>query len=225
VGGAVLPVVILAGWSAITAAEVVPAHQLPSPQAVVLAAIDLAGRGILLHDLSISVQRVVTGFALGSSAGLLLGGLVVRSRRARILLSPSMTALRSVPSMAWLPLLVLSLGIGERPKIVLIAIGAALPLFATLITRARAAESDTTPPVQAASIVSGLRLGLTQSWVLLVAAELLHSSGGLGFLLADSSSAGRIDRLFIAMLLLATLARVTDSLLGVVERRLARRSD
>lgn len=202
-----------------------PAHQLPSPQAVVLAAIDLAERGILLHDLSISVQRVVTGFALGSSAGLLLGGLVVRSRRARILLSPSITALRSVPSMAWLPLLVLSLGIGERPKIVLIAIGAALPLFATIITAARAAEPGTTPPLQAALIVSGLRLGLTQSWVLLVAAELLHSSGGLGFLLSDSSSAGRIDRLFVAMMLLAALARLTDSLIGVVERRLVRRSD
>ena len=124
---------------------------------------------------------------------------MVRSRRARILLSPSITALRSVPSMAWLPLLVLSLGIGERPKIVLIAIGAALPLFATIITAARAAEPGTTPPLQAALIVSGLRLGLTQSWVLLVAAELLHSSGGLGFLLSDSSSAGRIDRLFVAI--------------------------
>lgn len=200
-----------------------PAHQLPPPQAVALAGAELVEGGVLLQHLAISVQRVLTGFALGSVTGVLVGAFILRSRRVRMLLAPSITAVRSVPTTAWLPLLVLSLGIGEAPKVALIAIGAALPVFTAFVTAARAAGADEFPrrPV-AAIVVGGLRLALTQSWVLVVAAELLHASTGLGFLLAESSATGRIDRLFVAIVLLALVARLTDGLLWLVDRRLAR---
>ncbi len=77
-------------------------------------------------------------------------------------------------------------------------------------------------PAVIPAVVSGLRLALAQSWLFLVAAELLNSSMGLGFLLMDSTNNGRIDRLFLAIILLAILGKVTDGLIGVLERWLLR---
>jgi sulfonate transport system permease protein len=240
-GGALLPVLILLVWWLVSATGAVPSHRLPSPAAVVAAAFDLAERGQLFRDVAISTQRVLSGFAIGALVGLALGALVGLSRVASVLLSPTIGALRAVPSLAWLPLLVLYVGIYEPPKVTLIAIGAAFPVFTTvsnalrhvdphLVEAGRAyglrgVELLTTVQLPAVipSIVSGLRLALAQSWLFLVAAELLSSSMGLGFLLIDSGNNGRVDRLFLAIILLAVLGKVTDAVIGLVERALLRR--
>jgi len=78
-------------------------------------------------------------------------------------------------------------------------------------------------PAIVPTVVSGLRLALAQSWLFLVAAELIFSSIGLGFLLKESQDNGRIDRLFLAIILLAVLGKLTDALIGVLERFLLRR--
>jgi sulfonate transport system permease protein len=96
--GAIVPLAIVAAWSVVSAAGIVPAHLLPSPYQVVLAGIDLGGRGLLVEDAAISIQRVLTGFAAGSTAGLVLGAAVGRWRTGRILLSPLIAALRSAPA-------------------------------------------------------------------------------------------------------------------------------
>jgi sulfonate transport system permease protein len=78
-------------------------------------------------------------------------------------------------------------------------------------------------PAIVPTVVSGLRLALAQSWLFLVAAELIGSSIGLGFLLKDSQDNGRIDRMFVAIILLGVLGKLTDALIGLVERYLLRR--
>ncbi len=241
VGGALIPLAILGIWWGLSAGGVFPAYRLPSPSAVVLAGVDLAQRGLFFQDVAISTQRVLLGFAFGSTIGLVLGALVGLSRTASILLSPLIGALRAVPSLAWLPLLLLYLGIGEVPKVTLITIGAAFPVFTTLAGALRHVDPHLVElgrayglrrfgllttvqlPAVIPSVVSGLRLALAQSWLFLVAAELLNSSMGLGFLLIDSSNNGRIDRLFLAIILLAILGKLTDGLIGVFERWLLRR--
>ncbi len=240
-GGAALPVIIFAAWFAISNSGTVPSYRLPSPQQVVAAAFDLGVRGQLYRDIAISTQRVLTGFAIGSSIGLVLGALVGLTRTFSILLSPLVGALRAVPSLAWVPLLVLYLGIGEQPKVILIMIGAAFPVFTTLSIALRHVDRHLVEmgrafglgrfallttvqlPAVLPSLVSGLRLALAQSWLFLVAAELLASSMGLGFLLVDSQNNGRVDRMFLAIILLAVLGKVTDSLIGLLERWLNRR--
>ncbi|HWM34302.1 MAG TPA: ABC transporter permease, partial [Pseudolysinimonas sp.] len=220
---------------------VFPSYRLPSPPAVVLAGVDLAERGLLLPYIGISTQRVLLGFAAGAAIGLVLGALVGLSRTASILLSPLIGALRAVPSLAWLPLLVLYLGIGEVPKVTLVTIGAAFPVFTTLAGALRHVDPHLVElgrayglgrfallgtvqlPAVIPSVVSGLRLALAQSWLFLVAAELISSSMGLGFLLIDSGNNGRIDRLFLAIVLLAVLGKTTDALIGLLERALLRR--
>ncbi len=217
VGGSIVPIAILAAWWAVSAAGVVSPRLLPSPQEVVSAGVDLAGRGLLAGDVAASVQRVVTGFLAGSAVGLLLGAGMRASLAAAILFSPVIAAMRAVPTVAWLPALLLYLGVGEGPKIVLIAIGAALPVF-----KALAGPADGSPGPSALTIVSGLRAALVQSWAFLVTAELLHATVGLGFLLVDSSAAGRPDRLIVGIVLIVILARLADLPFALVERRLRR---
>ena len=78
-------------------------------------------------------------------------------------------------------------------------------------------------PAVVPSIVSGLRLALAQAWLFLVAAELIASSMGLGFLLTDSQYNGRVDRIFLAIILLAVLGKTSDALIGIGERALLKR--
>ena len=245
VGGGILPVALLIVWWAVTAAQLLPSYRLPSPAAVVQAAVDLQTNplypGALFRDIAISVQRVVLGFLIGSLIGLVLGSLVGLSRTAEILLGPLLGAIRAVPSLAWMPLLLLYLGIFEPPKIVLITIGATFPVFTTLSTALRHVDPHLVEvgrafglrrfellttvqlPAVLPSLVAGLRLALAQSWLFLVAAELISSSIGLGYLLSDSQNNSRVDRLFLAIILLAILGKSTDALIGLLERRLLKR--
>jgi len=240
-GGVLLPVLILAAWQVTTAAGVFTVAQLPSPQMVWDAGRDLFERGVLTLDIAISTQRVLIGFAIGAALGLGVGALVGLSRASAILLAPTIGALRAVPSLAWVPLLLLWLKIGEESKITLIAIGAFFPVYTTvtgalrhvdrqLVEAARAfglhgVRLFTTVQLPAVipSVISGLRLALAQAWLFLVAAELLGASMGLGFLLSDSGTNGRLDRILLAIITLAVLGKLTDALVGVLERWAVRR--
>jgi sulfonate transport system permease protein len=240
-GGLVLPVVVLVAWQLVAASGAVPSYRLPSPGSVFAAGLDLAGRGELGLHVAISTQRVLIGFVVGSLIGLVVAAIVGLSRIGSVLLSPSLGAMRAVPSLAWLPLLVLYLGINEDQKVALIAIGAFFPVYTTvsaalrhvdpqLVEAGRAYGYQGTAllrivqlPAVVPSVVSALRLALAQAWLFLVAGELLGSSIGLGFLLNDSQNNGRLDRLFLAIVLLAVLGKVTDGLIGLLERYLLKR--
>lgn len=239
--GLVLPLLILAVWWMAADSGAIPDYLLPSPVQVVTAGVELAQAGLLATYILISVQRVLLGFAIGAAIGLVLGALVGLSPLASKLLAPLLGAIRAVPSLAWVPLLTIYLGIYEEPKITLIAIGAAFPVFTTVAGALRHVDPHLVEAGQAfglgrlsllttvqlpavvPSIVSGLRLALAQSWLFLVAAELIASSMGLGFLLIDSQNNGRIDRLFLAIILLGVLGKTTDALVGLGERALLKR--
>lgn len=239
--GLLVPVALLAVWWGTTAAGLVPPYQLPGPVAVWEAAVDLIDRGQLGHHVAISTQRVLIGFAVGAGAGLAIGSLVGLSKLGDLLLAPTLGAIRAVPSLAWVPLLILWLKIGEESKITLIAIGAFFPVYTTIAAALRHVDphlveagrafglrglrllSVVQLPAVLPSLVAGLRLALAQSWLFLVAAELIASSMGLGFLLNDSQQNGRVDRILLAIVLLAVLGKLTDALIGLAERRLLRR--
>ncbi|WP_258070179.1 ABC transporter permease [Clavibacter michiganensis] len=239
--GAVVPLLVVGLWAVVTATGAVPAHLLPAPLDVVRAGVELAEQGILGQYVAISLQRVLLGFALGATVGLVLGAVVGLSRIGRLLLAPTAGAFRTVPSLAWVPLLLLWMGINEDSKVTLVAIGALFPVYTTvagalrhvdphLVEVGRAFGLRRIPllvtvqlPAVLPAVVSGLRLALAQSWLFLVAAELLAASMGLGYLLTESSSNGRVDRVLLAIVLLAVLGAVTDAVVGLVERVLVRR--
>ena len=239
--GALIPLAVLGAWQLIVVLDVVPSYRLPSPASVFLAGVDLANRGELYQSIAISTQRVLIGFAVGSLIGLIIASAVGLSRLANVLLAPTLGAIRAVPSLAWVPLLGLYLGINEDSKVSLIAIGAFFPVYTTVSAALRHVDPHLVEagraygytgtrllglvqlPAVVPSVISSLRLALAQSWLFLVAAELLASSLGLGHLLVDSQQNGRIDRLFLVIILLGVLGKVTDALVGLLERYLLRR--
>lgn len=241
VGGLVVPVALLALWQAVTAFGVIPTYRLPAPVDVLNAAVGLAQDGTLWRHIAISVQRVLLGFALGSLVGLAVAGLVGLTRSGDVLLSPILAAFRAIPSLALVPLLLLWMGVGEDSKVVLVAIGAFFPLFTTVADGLRHVDPHLVEmgrsfglrgwalfrtvqlPATVPSLVSGLRLALAQAWLFLVAAELLAAAMGLGYLLTDSQSTGRVDRIFLAIVVLATLGTLSNSFVTLLQRRVLRK--
>lgn len=238
--GAVLPALILIIWQILSTNGSFSASQLPPPVEVIQAAVGLIERGTLWQHLAISVQRVLSGFAIGSILGIVLGSAVGLSKVIGQLLLPTIGALRAVPSLAWVPLLLIWMGIYEEPKVTLIAIGAFFPVFTTVAAGLAAVDRNLIEvgktyglkgfqlvrqvllPAASPVIFSGLRLGLAQSWLFLVAAELIASSMGLGFLLLDSQNTARTDILFMAIILLALLGKLSDVIIGTIEKRALR---
>ncbi len=239
--GVVVPVLVVTAWHFVTTLGYVPSHQLPSPASVVDAGIDLWQRGQFQTHIAISLQRVLSGFAIGSLLGLALGSFVGLSRWFAAAFAPTIGAIRAVPSLAWVPLLILWIGINEDSKVTLITIGAFFPVFTTvagalrhvdphLVEAGRAYGLRGLPllrtvqlPAVVPSVVSGLRLALAQAWLFVVAAELIASSMGLGFLITDSANNGRIDRMLLAIVSFAILGKLTDSLIGLGEKHLLKR--
>jgi sulfonate transport system permease protein len=238
--GMILPVLLLLGWQYAATSGNFSASQLPTPAAVVAALLELLERGTFWSHVAITVQRVLVGFLIGAAVGLLLGSLVGLSTTASKLLSPTIQAIRAVPSLAWVPLLVLWMGIYEGPKVTLVAIGAFFPVFTTVASgfahvdrklvevgrayglRGPSLITGVLLPAAAPQIFSGLRLGLAQSWLFVVAAELIASSKGLGFLLIDSQNTLRTDILLLSIVCLAVLGKLSDVVIATIERRALR---
>ncbi len=234
--GAVLPATALLALEALVRFGAVPAHLLPPPTEVARTLVELAGRGLGAH-VAASSARVFGGFAIGASLALVLGGWVGLSRRARALLDPSCQALRAIPSLAWVPLLLLWLGIDEAPKLALIAIGAFFPVYMGVSAGFRDVDRKLVEvaemaglgrvalarrvllPAALPSVSTGLRNGLSLAWMFMVAAELIAASRGLGYLLTDGRETGRADVVLAAIVLLALLGKLTDTGLQRLESR------
>jgi sulfonate transport system permease protein len=241
--GLIVPALLLVLWQVVVARGTYSRGQLASPLNVVAAARELATAGLLVPNLVASLQRVFLGFALGGGIAVLLGLIVGGSRTVEALLGPTLQAIRAIPSLAWVPLLLLWLGFGELPKIILVAIGVFFPVYANLVGGIRQIDRklievgraygldgvhlarEVMLPAALPSLLTGLRLGLAQGWLFLVAAELLGAFTGLGFLLIDAQNTGRVDIILLCILLLALLGKLSDSLLHLLERRLLRWTD
>lgn len=240
-GGFIVPLVIFAAWYFVTASGIVPPYRLPGPWSVVEAGVELIERDELWRHIAISVQRVFIGFAVGTVIALVFAAIVGLSRIGSVLFAPILVALRAVPSLAWVPLLILWLQVGEESKITLIAIGAFFPVYTTVAdalqhVNPHLVEAGRTfglrgwslfrtvqLPAVIPSVVSGLRLALAQAWLFLVAAELLGASMGLGWMLNDSQQTGRVDRILLAIVLLALLGTITNAILVIFEKAVLKR--
>ena len=241
--GLIVPIALLVFWQWLVDREVYTRGQLPAPLDVWRAAEQLNQQEVLWENVRVSLVRVAWGFGIGSAIAIGLGLLVGLSPLVDALLSPTIGAIRAIPSLAWVPLLILWMGIGEQPKLTLIAIGVFFPVFTSLVggirqidrklievgyayglRRARLARSIILP-ASLPSLLTGLRIGLAQGWLFLVAAELIGASTGLGFLLTDGQNTGRADIILLSIIILALIGKLTDVILQRTEGWLLRWSD
>jgi sulfonate transport system permease protein len=241
--GWVVPLLLLALLETLVRSGVLSAHQMPAPSQVAQTLYLLAQSGELWRHLNASLLRVGAGFAIGAALAIAIGTWVGLSRRAEAYLEPTFQALRAIPSLAWVPLLLLWLGIDETPKIVLIALGAFFPVYLALLAGIRNIDRKLVEvgrlyglsplalvrrillPAALPSLFTGLRGALSLSWMFLVAAELIAATRGLGYLLSDGRETSRPDLVIAAILLLALLGKLSDSLLKAWETRALRWRD
>jgi sulfonate transport system permease protein len=234
--GLVLPLLIIVFLEIIVRIGWLPSYQMPAPSEIALTLGDLAD-GPLWKHISASLLRVLIGFAIGTSLALIFAAWVGLSREAEAYLEPTFAGLRSIPSLAWVPLLLLWLGIDETSKIVLIAIGAFFPVYLNGVAAIRNIDRKLVEvgqmygfsrgrltrrillPAALPGLFTGLRSGMSLAWMFLVAAELIAATKGLGYLLSDGRETSRPDIVLAAIIVLAVLGKISDGVLAGLEKR------
>jgi len=241
--GLILPLAILGLWHYAAASGWAEPSILPAPAVVWNTGLRLYAEENLLGHIAVTSERVLWGFLLGTAAATVLGALAGAFQTVHRILDPTMQALRSIPSIAWVPLFVLWFGIFETPKILLIAVGVAFPVYLALVDAIRQVDRKLVEvarvsglsfpatilrvliPAALPTYLTGLRGGLGLGWMFVVAAELTGSMSGLGYLMIDGQQTGRPDIIIVSILLFAVLGKLSDVVLGIAARRLTRWQD
>jgi sulfonate transport system permease protein len=236
------PLVFLAAWQAVSGLGVISPQKLPPPTQVWHTALTLIttnsdAYGTLQGAMLVSLQRVALGFAFGAGAGLILAVLAGLSRLGEDAVDPLMQMLRTLPLFGLIPVFIVWFGIGELPKVLLIAMGAAIPLYLNTFAGirgvdARLAEAGQSLGLSRAEtirhiilpgalpqILVGLRQSLGVAWLALVVAEQVNANAGLGFIISQATQFLRNDVIFVALIVYCLLGLLTDALVRLLEGR------
>jgi sulfonate transport system permease protein len=236
------PVVFLVFWQLVSASGLVSQQKLPSPTMVFHTAVTLitshsAAFGTLQGAMAVSLERVAIGFLLGGGAGLALALVAGLSRLGENSVDPLMQMLRTLPLFGLIPVFIVWFGIGELPKVLLIALGAAIPLYLNTFAGIRGVDAKLAEAGQSLGLTRsemirhiilpgalpqmlvGLRQSLGVAWLALVVAEQINANAGLGFMISQATQFLRNDVIFVALLVYCALGLLTDALVRLLERR------
>lgn len=235
--GLLIPGLLAAFWTLEAALHLIPAHLLPAPWEVLAWIGQSLGDATLLAHLASTFLRILAGFALGVALALPLGFATGLSRRLCWAIDPLLQALRSIPSLAWVPLFLIWLGIGEESKVALIALGVFFPVYLNLNAGLAGLDRKLVElgrvlgyrgwllirrihlPAVAPALWTGLRSGLGLGWMFVVAAEILGASRGLGYLLEYGRNIARPEIILASIFLFALVGKITDGVLAFFEKR------
>ena len=226
--GLLLPVGLALAWEIAVRMGLSSGRLLPPPSVIFETFVDLTETGELQRHALATLGRVAAGFALGVSAGTIAGAITGYSALTHRLVDPTLQALRSIPSIAWVPLFILWFGIFEASKIILIAVGVFFPVYLGVMGAVISVDRKIVevgrvfrlsgpamvrrillPAVMPAYVIS-LRAGLGLGWMFVVAAELLGASEGLVYLLVDGQQLGKPAQIVAAIVAFAILGKTTD---------------
>jgi sulfonate transport system permease protein len=241
--GILLPVLIAAGWELAVYLGWSNGRLVPPPSVIFATFLELWRAGELQRHIMVTTGRVAAGFAIGVVAGTVIGAIAGYSALTRRLIDPTMQALRSIPSIAWVPIFVLWFGIFEASKITLIAVGVFFPVYLgvmgaimsvdrKLVEVGRAFRLSPAAMVRRILLpavlphyVIALRSGLGLGWMFVVAAELLGASEGLGFLLVDGQQLGKPAQIVAAIVAFAIIGKITDWIIVIASAPFLRWED
>jgi sulfonate transport system permease protein len=232
--GLLLPLALAAGWEAVVHFHLASGRLVPPPSVIYATFAELAATGELQRHALATLARMAAGFGLGVVTGTLLGALTGYSTFMFRLLDPTLQALRAIPSIAWIPLFILWLGIFETSKVVLIAVGVFFPVYLGVTGAVASVDRKIVEvgrlfrlsgvdmvrrillPAVLPSYVIALRSGLGLGWMFVVAAEFMGASEGLGFLLIDGQQLGKPAQIVAAIVAFAVIGKATDWLIVLI---------
>ncbi len=230
--------VLIALWQAVVAFKFVNPLFLPAPTSIALALYAVAESGDLWRHLAASLYRIVTGWLMGTTAGLAAGFAIGLFGIARSIGVPLVSALFPIPKIALLPLFILWFGIGEPSKVATIALGVFFPTAVAAFgavdnvprSLIRMAQSFGVPardivwkvvlPGALPGILSGFRISASIALILVVAAEMINAQHGIGAMVLIAGNLMQTDQLLAGVVVLSVLGLLVASLLGWLERRL-----
>nr|WP_245439487.1 ABC transporter permease [Microvirga aerophila] len=230
-------------WEAAVTFGVAQGRLVPPPSRILATLAALSETGELWTHVWATLWRILAGFAIGAAAGIVLGALSGANETIRRLLDPTLQALRAIPSIAWVPLFILWLGIFEASKVALIAVGVFFPVYLGIagailsvdrklvevghvfrLSRTKLARRILLPAVLPEALIA-LRSGLGLGFMFVVAAEFMGASEGLGYLLVDGQQMGKPDQILAAIIAFALLGKIADSILVYSTKPLVRWQD
>ncbi len=231
------PIALLALWETLSRSGVIPEHTLAAPSTVLSTLVQMTGSGELPHNLLVSFGRVSLGLAIGVGIGIVAGLIAGLSRQGEALVDPVMQIKRTIPVVALAPLFIIWFGIGEMPKVALIAFATLFPVYLNLYNGIRGVDKRLVDaalsfglnrwqlilhvilPGALPSLLVGLRYSLTVAIVMLVIAEQINASAGLGFLVNNARDFMRTDIIVVCLMVYALLGLGADFLIRIVENR------
>jgi sulfonate transport system permease protein len=222
------PVLLLAVWELVSRSGAVDPLFLPPPSRAIAELFTLIASGELLKALGISLYRVFFGFALAAIFGVALGALMGRNRAFDDLLDPLVELLRPISPLALFPLAILWFGIGDASKVFVIALAASFPVILNTYAGVRSINPNLLRasrslganrrelftgvilPGSLPHIFTGIRLAWGISWIVIVAAEMVGASAGIGYMVLEAQQTFRTERLFAGIVVIAAIGLLTD---------------
>lgn len=234
------PIVLLALWQLASALGILPQDVLPAPSLIAEAGVEVIENGQLADALGVSGLRVLEGLLLGGVVGVALGTAVGLSRWVEATVDPPMQMVRALPHLGLIPLFILWFGIGELPKVLLVALGVSFPLYLNTFSAIRQVDPklfetaqilgfsfwqrfrNIIVPSAAPQVLVGFRQSLAIAWLTLIVAEQINADKGIGFLINNARDFLRIDVIIFGLVVYALLGIGTDAIVRALERRASR---
>ncbi|MEU0789606.1 ABC transporter permease [Amycolatopsis sp. NPDC005961] len=227
-------------WVLLSVSGVVNPTFLPSPVAVVRAGVDMASTGELFDDLWATTQRVLEGFGLAILVSVPLGILMGGFSAGQAFFEPLIGLLRYLPASAFIPLLIIWLGLGEPSKIAILFIGtvffntlmtadvvrgvpgALLDVSYTLGARRGEVLRKVVVPHSLPGVIDAIRVNAAAAWNFVVVAELINSSAGLGYRIVRAQRFLQTDKIFAVLVVIGVAGLLIDVLLRLLRTRVGK---
>ena len=236
------PVVVIGLWQLVSSTGLISTQKLPSPVTVWRTAVSLVTQdspayGTLQGAMLVSLERMAIGFVFGAAAAVIFALIAGLSRFGENAVDPVLQILRTLPLFGLLPLFIVWFGIDNLPKIILIALGTAIPLYLNMFAGIRSVDGklieaartlkltklelirDVILPGALPQTLTGLRQSLGVAWLALVVAEQVNANSGIGFMISQATQFLRNDVIMVCLIVYAILGLLTDALVRLLERK------
>lgn len=233
----IIPILLLCLWEVLATHGVIKETIMPRPSKIGSTLWDLTLKGKLPKDIGISLRRVVLGYVVGSLAGIVLGITFGFFPKVNTAFSLLMEVLRPIPIIAWVPVLILWVGIDENSKIIVIAIGTFWPVLLNVVSGIRNVDkkylevstifmkSRTTKitkvvlPAAMPSIFTGLRIASGNALMGVIGAEMFAASSGLGYMVSYAREMSQPAKMLGGVFVIGVLGCILNTLVASLEKR------